>query len=69
MGFGPNKKEFLIIFQGINFNVLNKLEDKDLDPKEYLDGWVCTSIFFRNCEIKKYSIVNRAISLCHYLKY
>ena len=34
-------------FSGISFNVLNKLEDKDVEPKEYLDGWICMKIFLK----------------------
>lgn len=68
-GLWSQLKRISNYFSGVNFNVLNNLEEKDVYVRDYLDGWVCMAIFFRNCEIKKLSIINKTKSLCHYLKY
>ena len=33
-------------FLGIINNLINNLESEGIDWKEYLDGWICNSLFF-----------------------
>ena len=39
-GLWSQLKRISNYFTGINFNILNKIEENDEDPKDYLDGWV-----------------------------
>lgn len=56
-------------FSGINFEVLNQLEKKLINPVDYLNDWICWSLYLRTCEIKKFNKVNKINELNNYLKY
>ena len=42
-------------FSGINFNVLEYLMKEGIEPKDYINSWICNSLFFRECKIKNYT--------------
>ena len=56
-------------FSGITINLIDKLESEGIDGKEYLDGWICCSLFFRECELKKLNKISKINLLLTYLKY
>ena len=38
-------------FSGINMSLVNSLENSGTDIKEeYLNDWICTELYFRDCE-------------------
>ena len=41
-------------FNGLNGNIFNT--KKDFDNEEYFNGWICTGIFFMQCESKKLAL-------------
>ena len=44
---------------GININYLEKLENDNIDVTAYIDGWICTALFFRECLIKRLNKVEK----------
>ena len=42
-------------FSGLNFKLLDEVIKDGEDAKEYIDNWICSSLFFRDCEMKKYT--------------
>ena len=56
-------------FAGITINLINNLESEGIDGKEYLDGWICNSLFFRECELKKLNKLSRITYLHIYLRF
>ena len=43
-------------FSGLNFKLLDEVIKDGEDAKEYIDNWICSSLFFRDCEMKKYTM-------------
>lgn len=37
-------------FVGLNFNLLDTLEKKGKSTLDFLNGWICYCLFFRDCE-------------------
>ena len=67
-GLWSTLKRITNYFSGIKFNIINNPNTDTEEKKNFLDGWICASLFFRNCELKKYSEVKQLLSLCYYLK-
>ena len=42
-------------FFGFNFKILEEMEKEGINPKDYLDNWICYSLFFREYEMKKFT--------------
>ena len=55
-------------FAGINFKLLNKIANKGISEKDYLDDWICWGLFLRNIELKKLNKLNKIIELNKLLK-
>ena len=55
-------------FTGINFTLLDKLSNKRIEPKDYLDDGICSWLFLRNNELKKFNKISKIIGLNKYLK-
>ena len=56
-------------FSGLNFEIINQLENKGISAIDYLNDWICWSLYLRICELKKYNKFNKIIELNKYLKY
>ena len=56
-------------FTGINFPLLDKLENKGVSPNDYLDDWICWALFLRNIELKKINKINKVNEFNYYLKF
>ena len=41
-------------FSGITFKTLEKLESNGITSKDYLNDWICYSLFLRDCDKNKY---------------
>ena len=54
-------------FTGINFTLLDKLKNKGISPKDYLDDRICWALFLRNIELKKLNKINKVNGLNYYL--
>lgn len=39
-------------FTGVNFKLLNELENNGINPKDYIDDWICYCLFKRELEKK-----------------
>ena len=39
-------------FSGLNFKLLADLENKGIQPKDYIDDWLCYCLFMRDIEMK-----------------
>ena len=53
-------------FTGLSGNIFNT--KKNLNNCEYFDGWICTGIFFMNCESLNLSFNKKKNYLLDYLK-
>ena len=42
-------------FSGLNFQILDGVKKNGEHPKDYIDNWICTALFFSECEMKKFS--------------
>ena len=42
-------------FSGLNIKMLNDLENKGIDPQNYLDGGICFYLFIRYIEKNKFT--------------
>ena len=40
-------------FLGLNFNLLSELENKGIQPKDYIDHWLCYCLIMKEVERKK----------------
>ena len=47
------KKRISHDFSGVNFKILKDIENKDGNACEYIDDWICFSLFIRECEKMK----------------
>ena len=56
-------------FSGLNFEIINQLENKGLSRIDYLNDWISLSLYLRFWELKKYNKFNKIIELNKYLKY
>ena len=55
-------------FSGITFNLLDKVEKTGINPRDYLDDWICWAIFLRDCELNKLNKINKILKINEYLK-
>ena len=62
-GLWSQIKRLCFNFTGINFTLLDKLSNKGIAPKDYLDDWICWGLFLRNTELKKFNKINKIIEL------
>ena len=46
-------------FSGINFNVLENLIQEGVEPKDYINSWICYALYFRDCQMKNYTDIQR----------
>ena len=53
-------------FNGLNGNIFNT--KKDFNNKDYFDGWICTGIFFMQCESRKLALNGKKIYLIDFIK-
>lgn len=54
-------------FSGINFNITDNL-NTEAEEKNYLDGWICAPLIFRNCLLTKFDEEKQILCFCDYLK-
>ena len=47
---------------------MNKIANKGISEKDYLDDWICWGLFLRNIELKKLNKLNKIIELNKLLK-
>ena len=52
-GFWAAIKRLSHDFAGLNFLNLANLQSKGINIVDYLNNWICSSLFFLNCERKK----------------
>ena len=55
-------------FSGLNFHNLSKLEKEGINSKDYIDDWLCYSLFLREIERKKLNEVESREYLLDILK-
>ena len=53
-------------FNGLNGNIFNTR--KDFNNTEYFDGWICTGIFFMQCESRKLALNGKKSYLIDFIK-
>ena len=53
-------------FNGLNGNIFNT--KKDFNNRDYFDGWICTGIFFMQCESRKLALNWKKIYLIDFIK-
>ena len=56
-------------FSRISMGSIRKFISDELEKKNYLDGWICYSLFFREVERKKLSRKGKIRLLINYIKY
>ena len=54
-------------FNGLNGNIFNTT--RNIDNKEYFEGWICTAIFFMKCESLNLALNQRKNFLLDYLQF
>ena len=52
-GLWDSIKRLSYDFEGLNFLNLANLQSKGINIVDYLNDWICSSLFFLNCERKK----------------
>ena len=55
-------------FSGINMTLLNSFEQSGVDIKEYLNDWICSALYFRNCERNNFNKFDKIKYLNKYLQ-
>ena len=49
-------------------SLLNSLKNSCTEIKEYLNDWICTALYFRDCERNSFNKIDKINYLIHYLK-
>ena len=44
------------------------IQKKDFNNKDYFDGWICTGIFFMQCESRKLALNGKKSYLIDFIK-
>ena len=68
-GLWSQIKRLCFDFSGLTFKLLEKVEKKGINPKDYLDDWICWAIFLRDCELNKLNKINKIMKLTEFIKY
>ena len=55
-------------FSGLTINQLENMENHGTNIKNYLDGWICYSLFLRMIEKRKLSTLHKKNYLIDFLK-
>lgn len=55
-------------FAGLNFALLNTIEKLGINAQDYLNDWICTSLYFGNCERLKLNKLEKLKLLLNYLE-
>ena len=55
-------------FSGLTLNMIENMENRGINVKNYLDGWICYALFLRNVEKRKLSRLNTQNYLIDILK-
>ena len=55
-------------FSGLTISMIENMENRGIDVKNYLDGWICYALFLRNVEKRKLSRLNTQNYLIDILK-
>ena len=45
-------------FSGLTVSMIENMENKGINVKNYLDGWICYALFLRDVERKKLTRLN-----------
>ena len=53
---------------GINMSLLNYFKNSGINIKEYLNDWICTELYFRDCERNGFNKIDKINYLIQYLK-